>query len=120
MQRAQWMLSIALAIFPSACAVATTEEDPAAADELHATQSLKSRPMASGAISAALSNATLSSVLHSDPFDDAEVDQAGTTVNTPKPPWPATCNALSGHAVSIGMRGPDGGTCTTSGTTSNC
>ena len=119
-------LFFAFALFPSACTVATADdefageevesaEEAAIQEDAAMNHSLVSRPIA-----ATLAAATLVRTGLSDPFDDAEVDRDASTVNTPKPPWPATCNALAGHSVSVGLDGPDGGTCTIKGTTSNC
>jgi hypothetical protein len=118
MKRIQWLLSIALAVLPSACAMdgAMDADELASSEELEATKAGSATPVAEP-IKAALSAATLTL---SDAFEGAEVDESASTVTTPKPPWPLTCAGLSGNAVSITFDGPDGGDCTISGTTASC
>jgi hypothetical protein len=122
MKRMPWMLAVGLAVFPSACAMEGVDEAELASTEELAATNVASKVQSATAkpIGDALAAATINHVSLADPFEDAEVDEAASTVTAPKPPWPFTCGSLSGNAVSVGFDGPDGGTCTISGTTSNC
>ena len=98
------------------------DADLASSEELAAVSGVASKVGSATAkpVGDVLSNPTLNHMNVVDPFEGAEVDEAASTVTAPKPSWPLTCDTLSGKAVSIGFEGPDGGTCTISGTTSSC
>ncbi|HYO98365.1 MAG TPA: hypothetical protein VER33_27860 [Polyangiaceae bacterium] len=112
MKRMNWSVSVALIVFSSGCALESGEREEAVGMQEGAIARTQ------GGVDAAVAATVDGNVAAR--TQGFTLSAAGGTVTAPKPPWPGNCDMLGDKHVSMSTTGPDGGTCTISGDTSNC